>query len=195
MAVEAASRGKPSVHIALLRGINVGGKNLLSMERLADLFAAIGCRHVRTYIQSGNVIFEASPALARRVPRAVSDAIAAATQLEVPVLVRTAAELKAVVRGHPFWKPNLDAKTLHVAFLADAPPAERVAALDHRRSPPDDFVVRGREIYLRFPNGVARSRLTNAYFDGKLATVSTLRGLGTVEKLVALASERAESGE
>jgi uncharacterized protein (DUF1697 family) len=173
-------------YVALLRGINVGGKNLLPMERLGRMFEAAGCRDVRTYIQSGNVIFKASAALAGRVPRLIAQAIAAQAGLEVPVLVRGAEELAAVVRANPFHEGDVDPKTLHVAFLSTEPTPAQVAALDPRRSPPDEFVVRGREIYLRLPNGVARTRLTNAYFDGKLETVSTLRGVGTIEKLLAL---------
>jgi uncharacterized protein (DUF1697 family) len=174
------------LHVALLRGINVGGKNLLPMARLARRFEAIGCQAVRTYIQSGNVIFAASAALARRVPETISQAIRAEAGLEVPVIVRTAHELAEVARAHPFRKANVEPKTLHIAFLADTPTAAQLAALDPDRSPPDEFVVRGREIYLHLPNGVARTRLTNAYFDSKLDTVSTLRGVATVDKLVEL---------
>jgi uncharacterized protein (DUF1697 family) len=177
------------MHVALLRGLNVGGKNLLPMERLARMFEALGCRAVRTYIQSGNVLFAAGAALARRVPAAVRAAIRAEVGLEVPVIVRTADELAAVARGNPFLDAGADPKTLHVAFLAEAPAPARVAALDPRRSPPDEFVVRGREIYLRLPNGVGRTRLTNAYFDSQLDTVSTLRNVNTVQKLVELCHE------
>ena len=175
-----------STHVAFLRGINVGGKNLLPMQLLMCMFESLGCEAVRTYIQSGNVLFEASEALARRVPQAISRAILAGTRLGVPVVIRTAEELAGVARRNPFRKTGADPRTLHVAFLADEPSAAQVAALDPRRSSPDEFMVRGREIYLRLPWGVARSRLTNAYFDSGLATVSTLRSMGTVEKLLDL---------
>jgi len=179
--------GERFTHVALLRGINVGGKNLLPMAKLARMFEAIGCLAVRTYIQSGNVLFEASEALARQVPREIGRAILVDAGLEVPVIVRTADELAAVLRANPFRPGGADPKRLHVAFLADEPAAARVAALDPGRSPPDEFVVRGREIHLHLPNGAARTRLTNAYFDGKLGTVSTLRNLSTVAKLLELA--------
>jgi uncharacterized protein (DUF1697 family) len=117
------------------------------------------------------------------VPTLIAKAITAEAGLDVPVLVRSADELAAVARANPF---HADPKTLHVAFLSTKPTAAQVAALDLRRSPPDEFVVRGREIYLRLPSGVARTRLTNAYFDAKLETVSTLRGMATIEKLLAL---------
>ena len=173
-------------HVALLRGINVGGKNLLPMKLLVRLFEACGCRAVETYIQSGNVLFAASPEVARQLSKAVNQAIFKESRLAVPVIIRTVGELAAVVRAQPFDKAGADPKALHVAFLADEPSAAQLAALDSRRSPPDSFLVRGREIYLCLPNGMARTRLTNAYFDSKLATVATIRGLRTVETLLEL---------
>jgi uncharacterized protein (DUF1697 family) len=175
------------VHVAFLRGINVGGKNRLPMDKLARMFATAGCQAVRTYIQSGNVVFSASPELARRVPEAVSQAILVQTRLRVPVVVRTADELARAVRDNPFLATQAERKALHVAFLADEPSAAQVAKLDVKRSPPDAFIVRGRELYLHLPNGVARTRLTNAYLDSTLDTVSTLRNLNTLEALLELA--------
>jgi uncharacterized protein (DUF1697 family) len=80
----------------------------------------------------------------------------------------------------------VDIATLHVAFLADAPGAKRTALLDPGRSPPDRFVLRHREIYLHFPNGVARTKFTNVYFDSKLGTMSTVRNWRTVLRLLEL---------
>ena len=169
-----------------MRGINVGGKNALPMKALAELFAAAGCADVRTYIQSGNVVFEASEAVAARLPAALSAAIARRFDLRVPLMTRTAADLDAVVRGNPFLRQGADPATLHVAFLADLPRPEHVVALDPRRSPPDQFLVQGREIFLCCPHGVGKSKLTNQYFDSKLNTVSTGRNWRTVLKLLEL---------
>lgn len=171
-------------HIALLRGINVGGKNKLPMKDLASVFTDLGCREVQTYIQSGNIVFTAKAAVARRIAAAVAEAIADRFELTVPVVTRTAAELHAVVDGNPF--PPAATQALHVAFLAAKPNAKAAAALDRKRSPPDAFALRGRELYLYCPNGMARTKLTNAYFDGKLATTSTMRNWRTVLKLCEL---------
>jgi uncharacterized protein (DUF1697 family) len=171
-------------HVALLRGINVAGKNLLPMKDLVTLFEKAGCADVRSYIQSGNLVFEAPAAVLRRLPAAVSKAIADRFQLTVPVVLRSAAELEAVIAAAPF--PDVD--TLHVAFLADWPDAGDVAGLDAKRSAPDRFVVKGREIYLHCPNGIGRSKLTNQWFDSRLRTVSTLRNWRTVLKLRELAA-------
>jgi len=173
-------------HVALLRGINVGGKNKLPMKDLAAMFTEAGCDDVRTYIQSGNVLFRARPALARRVPELVTRAIADRAGLRVPVVTRTAAELAKVVSANPLLRAGADHAKLHVAFLAKQPAAGRVAGLDPDRSPPDEFVVRGREIYLHCPGGVARTKLTNDYFDSRLATTSTVRNWNTVLKLLEL---------
>ena len=107
---------------------------------------------------------------------------------QVPVVMRTSGELRKVACGNPFLRAGADAKALHVAFLAAVPVSSKVDALDPDRSPPDEFAVRGREIYLHCPNGLARTKLTNAYFDSALATTSTLRNWRTVLKLLELAS-------
>lgn len=173
--------------IALLRGINLGGKNPLPMAALVELCTEIGCTDVRTYIQSGNVLFR-PPARGRAtIDRRLAAAIAERFALEVPVVLRRADELDAVLDDNPFVARGVDPEQLHVAFLRDVPDEARIATLDPRRSPGDAFVVVGRDVHLWLPNGVARSKLTNAYLDARLATVSTIRNLRTVAKLRALA--------
>jgi len=174
----------PDTHIALLRGINVGGKNQLPMKELALLFREAGCTHAEPYIQSGNVVFKARPAVAPSVPSLVQKAVAGRFGFSVPIVVRTAEELARVAAENPFTRSGAVDDSLHVAFLADRPSAEKVAALDPERSPPDEFIVRGREIYLCCPNGLARSKLTNQYFDSKLTTRSTVRNWRTVLRLL-----------
>lgn len=175
------------VHIALLRGINVGGKHSLPMRDLTALFERAGATHVRTYIQSGNVVFAAPAPAAPRIAAGVSSAILKSTGMRIPVVTRSATELAAVIRGNPYLKAGLPATSLHVAFLADRPATARIAALDAGRSPGDAFSVRGRDVFLHLPNGTARSKLTNAWFDSSLGTVSTIRNWRTVLTLAAMA--------
>jgi uncharacterized protein (DUF1697 family) len=177
-------RPKEDVHVALLRGVNLAGKNRLAMKDLGAMFDAAGCTDVVTYIQSGNVVFRASNACAARVPAAVAKAIADRLGFRAPVVMRTASELRSVLRGNPFLEAGAAEDELHVMFLADRPSPARVATLDPKRSPPDEFVVRGRDVYLRCPNGMGRSKLSNQYFDSKLGTTSTIRNWRTVLKLV-----------
>src|SRR5512143_3451922 len=100
-------------HVALLRGINVGGRNRLPMADLAAVFAAEGCAEVRTYIQSGNVLFLAPAARVGALAGAVEGAIAARFGFRVPVVIRTASDLARVARGNPFLAAGADPATLH----------------------------------------------------------------------------------
>jgi uncharacterized protein (DUF1697 family) len=177
-----------TTYLALLRGINVGGKNKLPKKDLKELFVAAGCDNVRTYIQSGNVVFEATAAVAARLPDQMATLIQERFGLRSPVVVRTAAELAGVVAGNPFLKAGAPEDELHVYFLAAEPSASRIETLDPARSPGDEFVVRGREVYLRLPNGMARTKLTNDYIDRRLATTSTARNWRTVTKLYEMMS-------
>ena len=176
----------PAAYLALLRGINVGGRNTLPMADLRDLFAAAGCRDVRTYIQSGNVLFDADPDAVAPLPGLVAGRILERWGYRTPVVVRTAEEVGEAIRQNPFPAAEAAPKTLHVLFLADRPDPLRVAALDPDRSSPDAFAVHGREVYLHLPNGAAETRLTNAYFDTALATMSTGRNWRTVTTLYAM---------
>jgi uncharacterized protein (DUF1697 family) len=173
-------------YVALLRGINVGGKNMLPMKDLVGLCTDAGCGEVKSYIQSGNLVFRAKSALAPRLPDLIEKAISDQFGIRVPVVVRSADELRRVAKGNPFLRAGADAGILHVAFLSDLPKPASVAALDPNRSPPDQFTVRGREIYLQCPNGIGRTKLTNQYFDSKLGLTSTVRNWNTVLKLLEL---------
>lgn len=175
-----------STHVALLRGINVGGKNMLPMKNLAEMFTEAGCTDVRTYIQSGNVVFDAIPSLVEKIPARITNRIEERFGLRVPVILRTAGEMSATTRNNPFITTGADEKLLYVFFLAHLPDPENVAKLDPARSPPDTFCVRNREIYLHLPNGAARTKLTNAWVDAKLATTSTARNWRTVLALTQL---------
>lgn len=180
---QAGSAAVSQPYVALLRGINVGGGNKLLKGELVEIFAEAGCQDVRTYIQSGNVVFRAAESLADGLSARITAAIASSHGYQVPVVIRTGADFAKVVSGNPFLAAGADPGKLHVGFLADTPDPARVGTLDPDRSPPDAFEVRGREVYLHFPAGVARSNLDNAYFDRTLGTVCTIRNWRTVCKL------------
>jgi uncharacterized protein (DUF1697 family) len=107
------------IYVALLRGINVGGKNKLSMGDLIAIFDEAGCNHVRSYIQSGNIVFRATKACASRVPRVIPKVISDRLGLRVPIVMRSAVELRNIVRGNTFLRAGVDPNSLHVMFLAD----------------------------------------------------------------------------
>ncbi len=176
-------------YVALLRGINVAGQRIVPMQQLAEVFIGARCGNVRTYIQSGNVVFTAAPKVAKEaLPALLAKKIEERFGFSVPVVLRTREELAEVARLNPFMKAGLPHPTLHVYFLADLPAAVAVKSLDPQRSAPDVFHVSGREIYLHLPNGMGRTKLTNAYFDSRLKTVCTARNWNTVLKLLEMMS-------
>jgi uncharacterized protein (DUF1697 family) len=161
-----------SVWIGLLRAVNVGGRKL-SMKDIVAALADAGCRDVRTYLRSGNVVFSGT----KTVAAAASPALSAAAGFEVPVLLRSSAEIASVVSGQPLRGPEA---SWHVTFLESPPAAARVSALDPSAYGGDSFEVRGREVYLRAPDGYGRSKLSNAFFERKLGVVATTRNWRTV---------------
>jgi uncharacterized protein (DUF1697 family) len=166
-------------YIVLLRAINVGGNNVLPMRELTRLCVELGGQNVKTYIQSGNVALDL--AQTHSFARDLQAAVLRDFALKVPVVMRKQMELQETLANNP-W-PERDLKFTHVAFLADLPTPVQVAALDPNRSPPDEFQVRGRDVYLHLASGVGGSKLTNAWLDSKLQTVSTMRNWRTVETL------------
>ena len=182
-----------TTYLALLRGINLGPKNKIPMPDLAEIFSKAGCQDVRTYIQSGNVIFEAIPAVANQLPEVITKEIQKRFDHKVPVMLRTTREMREVVRENPFFKEGAAEDILHVMFLADQPEAGAAKSLDPDRSPPNRFMVRGKEIYLLFPEGFARTKFTSSYFDSKLGTIGTVRSWRTVTKLLELMEQRGKA--
>jgi uncharacterized protein (DUF1697 family) len=173
-------------YLALLRGINLGPKNKIPMPDLSTIFEESGCENVRTYIQSGNVIFRATRELAAKLPKLVTDRIQKVFGYQVPIILRTTQEMQEAVASNPFLKLGAPEDKLHVMFLANLPDTQAVTRLDPDRSPPDRFEVRRKEVHLLFPEGLARSKLTTQYFDSKLGTIGTVRGWRTVTKLLEL---------
>lgn len=170
-------------HVALLRGVNVGGRNKLAMKDLACVFEDAGCTDVQTFIQSGNVVFAAPPGVLKNLSVAVKAAIEIRFGYRVPVIIRSHVQLARAIESNPFLVAGIPEKTLHLCFLADAPSEKSVKGLDPDRSPGDSFHVSGQEVYLHLPNGLGNSKLTNAWMDAKLSTTSTVRNWNTVLKL------------
>jgi uncharacterized protein (DUF1697 family) len=172
--------------VALLRGINVGGKNKVPMAELRRLFEETGCGSVSSYIQSGNVLFTyESPdraALARQLERAVEESFGVAN----PIVLRTFAELGRIVRGHPF---GADSSQTYVAFLVREP--EDAHVLESLDVAPDRFEVVGDDVYLYYPNGVTGARLGGAVLERRLGVAATLRNWRTVTRLAELADSLA----
>jgi uncharacterized protein (DUF1697 family) len=181
------TKRSPKTYVALLRGINLGARNKVSMADLRKLFGGLKAEEVATYVQSGNVVFK-SPAEAAGLGNAIENRISRDLGLDVTVLLRTPAELAKILARDPFAKSGSEPTKLHVTFLAEKPDRARVRELDPKHSEPDEFRVVGREIYLHCPDGYGRSKLTNAYFEKQLGIAATTRNWKTVTKLAELAS-------
>ena len=172
--------------IALLRGINVTGRKIVRMEQLRASFEALGFRKVQTYVQSGNVVFEAARAsgLAKKIEEKIADDFG----FPVPVLLRTTGELATVIKRNPFLKDeDVDQSKLHVTFLSDDPPKTATALLQPLAADSERFQVIGREIYLYCPEGYGRTRLSNAAIEKKLSVGATTRNWKTTNALLAMA--------
>jgi uncharacterized protein (DUF1697 family) len=174
--------------IALLRGINVGGHKKIPMAALREACTDIGFADVTTYIQSGNVVFRAEGS-GDDIARSLRSVIGERFDCDVPVVLRTVQEMERVAGANPFLEEGADAVKLHVGFLLDEPDEDRVAELPAKPPGPEAYRVVGADVYLHYPAGMGKSKLTTAWFDRALGTRMTVRNWRTVNKLVAMARE------
>lgn len=168
--------------VALLRGINVGGHNKLPMAELRRQLAELGLESVRTYIQSGNVVFDAAGDDAGTLGDTIRSAIESAHGFAPQVLVLSADRFRAALADNPFPEAVAEPKTLHFAFLAgpaDAPELERLEAV---REDNERFELRGLTFYLHAPDGIGRSRLAER-IERALGVPCTMRNARTVGRL------------
>jgi uncharacterized protein (DUF1697 family) len=177
-----------TVHVALLRAVNVGGRSL-AMADLRALAEGLGFTNVRTLLQSGNLVFEAD---AKKAP-ALEGTLEAALKkhgMETDFMVRRAEEFYAVIAANPFLdKAKADPGHLVVMFLKDAPGAKAIMALQAAVKGRELIRHEGRELYIVYPDGIGRSKLTNKFIESRLDTRGTGRNWNTVMKLAALAGE------
>jgi uncharacterized protein (DUF1697 family) len=170
-------------YAALLRGINLGARNKVSMADLRALVEGLGADDVVTYVQSGNVVFKTDRPRAQ-LRKALERAIARELGLDVTVVLRTKAELAKLVRDNPLLKRGRESN-LHVTFLADPPAPAKVKALAPPAGP-GEFRVVGKDVVLHLPGGYGRSKLSNAFFERQLGVAATTRNWRTVTKLAEL---------
>jgi uncharacterized protein (DUF1697 family) len=168
--------------VVLLRGVNVGKHNRIAMPAFSSVLASVGCTAVQTYLQSGNAVVDWTGS-----PEQLGESVAAGLErsagLSVLVMVRTGAELAAVVDGNPFAAEDFDPKQLHVAFLTGPPDPDRLAALDHPALLPDRMAVGERVLYLRYAADSRNSPLARV----RLGVEATARNWTTVTALCELA--------
>lgn len=174
-------------YIALLRGINVGGRNKIKMVDLKTSLLLLGLENVQTYIQSGNIIFNYKKMESNEIEQLLKAAILESFELVVPVLVLTKKELEYAFLNNPFLKEkNIDPKTLHVTFLKDKPKQTLAKSLENPSKNNDQFIIHRKMAYVSCPNGYGKTKLTNGFFEKKLDQPSTTRNWNTITKLMAL---------
>jgi len=170
-------------YIALLRGINVSGHKKIKMPELKTMFETLGFTNVRTYIQSGNVVFESE------TPEELESKISAKIQeifgFEVSVICRTKVETKQVVKRNPYAEMlGFEAEKLYVTFLQNPPSEEKMEALKALSFEPEMYSVSGKEIFVYCFNGYSKTKLENSLFERKLKVISSTRNWRTINKLI-----------
>lgn len=156
------------------------------MRELVELFGTLGHEEIASYIQSGNVVFRSGGGKAGEIGRELEEAIATRFGIAVTVILRTPEELRSIAAANPFPGAESEPSKLHVLFLERRPAAAAIAGLDPQRSPGDEFHPAGRELYLRFPEGSGRTKLTLDWFERRLGVKGTARNWNTLLKLIAL---------
>jgi uncharacterized protein (DUF1697 family) len=183
------SRDRMRTWVALFRGINVGGNNILPMKDLVAILENLGAQDVETYIQSGNAVFRSEETDASLLSYRIRAAVEESRGFEPRVLVLGSEEMERAVRSNPFPEAASEPKTLHVYFLACSPERPDLDALEGIKGDRERFVLEGAVFYLHAPDGVGRSKLA-ANAEKLLGVSATSRNLRTVRKLMTMAKQR-----
>lgn len=174
-------------YIAFLRGINVGGNAIIKMDALAKVFSSLKFKNVRTFIASGNVLFEAAESDAKTLEAKIEKAIKKAFNLDVTVMLRTRTELEAIVKRDPFGKKVSDENwKLYVVFLKDEPTAATKKALVGLSGEMETYAVSDREVYCALRKDHPKPTFSGNFIEKHLKVSATARNWNTVKKIVKL---------
>jgi uncharacterized protein (DUF1697 family) len=194
LGVQCALKLGKSTYIALLRGINVGGQKIIKMDQLRESFEAIGLENVRTYVQSGNVMFKAPRKSVELWSREIQERIARDFGFSVSVIVLFPEEIDTAIKGNPFLRrKGIDSSKLHVTFLYQAPERSALKALDALPAKPDEFRHSGKVIYLYCPNGYGKTKVSNNTLERMLSVRATTRNWRTVNKLYEMSLQQTDT--
>ena len=176
-----------TVYVSMLRAVNVGGSSRIKSDALQRVYESLGFADVRTLLQSGNVLFRSGLTDRKRLVKRIMQELERELGLQVEVILRTLDEVASIVERGPVLSPRADPSKLLVMFLSSVPAAAAQAALlkwHKSKELPEMLELRGPEIYLYYPDGVGKSKLTNAVLENKLDTSGTARNWNTLVKLV-----------
>ena len=177
------------VYISILRGINVSGQKLIKMTDLVKHCEALGLKNVKTYIQSGNVIFQSPDSAPEKISLKIAKKIKKEYGFDVPVMVKSAKDLKQILNNNPFIERGENTNQLYVTFLSDVPRRELVNNIDPKRFLPEEFTWDKNVIYFFSPNGYGNAKMNNNFFENKLKVEATTRNWKTVTKLYEFAEQ------
>lgn len=180
-------------HLALLRGINVSGHNMIKMEALKNMLENMGFTDVETYIQSGNVFVTSEEENGSAVGFKIKQEIYKVFGHDVPVIVVTKNDLELCFTNNPFLKEKeVDIKKLYVAFISKELPSSAINELKISQFKPDEAVIDGNRIFIKYAVGAGKTRLDQKYIEKKLNVTATIRNYNTVSKLLEMYQERIE---
>ncbi len=173
-------------YVALLRGINVGGKNKVNMETLREICGDLGFENVKTYINSGNVVFDTRKSNNKTLAAKLAKAIEKEFSISISVMVRSMTEIKAIIEKNPFIGEFENDKDVHVIFLEEEMPDEKIKQLLSNNNENERYAVIGSEIFSHLRIGVLDSILGKDYIGKKLKVAATARNWRTVNKLASM---------
>ncbi len=173
-------------YISILRGINVGGKNKIKIIDLQTVYTELGFTEIKTYIQSGNVIFLSEISDIKLLEENISKKINLSFGFDVTVIVIEKSEFEKIIENNPFDNENAETKNLHITFLHSFPLKSDIEKINNEVFQPDDFVISTKTIYLNIRNGYGNTKLSNSFFEKKLKVAATTRNLKTVRELFKL---------
>jgi uncharacterized protein (DUF1697 family) len=173
-------------YIALLRGINVGGNTMIKMSELSEMFESLGFKNVKTYINSGNIAFDAAKASDKKLVAKIEKAIEEKFGKKVPVMLRERKYIDGVLASNPFDGEFESHKEMHVLFLSEEMPKDKLQQLLDAAPDGERYAVIGRELYCHLPKGVIDSLLGKSFLEKKLKLAVTGRNWRTVQKLAEL---------
>jgi len=175
-------------YISLLRGINVSGQKKIKMTELAALYHSLKLQEVKTYIQSGNVVFQSDNKSLEELTKDIEQGIKQKFSFDVPVIVLTSSELTYALKKLPFKNINVanDGGKIMFSFLSELPTQATIEMLMSYVKAPESLIIENKVIYLHCPNGYGKTKLSNNFIENKLKLTATTRNLKTVIKLLEL---------
>lgn len=182
------------IYIALLRGINVAGKNKIKMAELKSIFETLNYKNITTYIQSGNVVFSHAPCSTDILTTDIENKINLTLGLTIKLIVITTDEFETIINNNPFLlNPDIEQDKLHLTLLSTKPDPSLVSSLDIKKAPNEKYQITSNAVYLYCPNGYGDTKLTNTNLEKKLKTSATTRNWKTILTLKKLSQQTSQT--